>query len=288
MIEPAGDPAPPDQAARDFAVDPRHHVVLEASAGTGKTRVLVDRYVRLIETGVDPRHILAMTFTRKAAAEMRERVLETLRRRAAENAAAAARWRALAARVADIQISTIDAFCFGLLREFPLEADVDPAFEIADETEMARFAAEAVELAIRAARRALPDDEHLRLLFARVSLPVLSEAIQSLVDRRHVARPAVARFVAGRPIHRAADAADRFVGHLRAAFADPAVCRAILDDGPQNAPLFRWLAADLRVLDALPRGDAARAQQLHRRLERYFLRKDGQPRARTPTGIART
>jgi hypothetical protein len=63
---------PPDQPARDFAIAPENDVVLEASAGTGKTRVLVDRYVRLIEKGVDPRHILAITFTRKAAAEMRE------------------------------------------------------------------------------------------------------------------------------------------------------------------------------------------------------------------------
>ena len=116
----------PDQAARDFAVDPANDVVLEASAGTGKTRVLVARYVRLIEAGVDPRHILAMTFTRKAAAEMRERVLTLLRRRAQEGALRANRWRDLRNRIGDIQISTIDAFCFGLLREFPLEADVDP------------------------------------------------------------------------------------------------------------------------------------------------------------------
>jgi superfamily I DNA/RNA helicase len=63
-------PDPPDQEARDFAIDPSNHVVLEASAGTGKTRVLVDRYVRLIANGVDPEHILALTYTRKAAAEM--------------------------------------------------------------------------------------------------------------------------------------------------------------------------------------------------------------------------
>jgi superfamily I DNA/RNA helicase len=57
--------------------------VLEASAGTGKTRVLVDRYVRLIvDAGVDPKNILAITFTRKAAAEMRDRVLDTLRAQA--------------------------------------------------------------------------------------------------------------------------------------------------------------------------------------------------------------
>ena len=82
----AVDPVLPDQAARDFAVDPGNDVVLEASAGTGKTGVLVGRYVRLIEAGVDPRHILAITFTRKAAAEMRERVLTLLRQRAVQGA----------------------------------------------------------------------------------------------------------------------------------------------------------------------------------------------------------
>jgi len=57
-----------DRAGRDRAVDPRYNVALEASAGTGKTRVLVDRYVNLLRAGVDPSNILAMTFTRKAAA----------------------------------------------------------------------------------------------------------------------------------------------------------------------------------------------------------------------------
>src|SRR5688500_19555715 len=63
-----------DARARRLAIDPLRNVALEASAGTGKTRVLVDRYVRLLEAGVAPRNILAITFTRKAAAEMRQRV----------------------------------------------------------------------------------------------------------------------------------------------------------------------------------------------------------------------
>jgi len=62
----------PDADARRNAVDPSQNIVLEASAGTGKTRVLVERYVNLLRAGIEPDHILAVTFTRKAAAEMRQ------------------------------------------------------------------------------------------------------------------------------------------------------------------------------------------------------------------------
>src|SRR4026208_2025693 len=62
-----------DRGGRLRAVDPRYNVALEASAGTGKTRVLVERYVNLLREGVDPSEILALTFTRQAAPEMRER-----------------------------------------------------------------------------------------------------------------------------------------------------------------------------------------------------------------------
>ena len=133
----------------------RNDVVLEASAGTGKTRVLVDRYVRLIEAGVDPRHILAITFTRKAAAEMRERVLADAappRRRAAR--LTPERWRALrdASPTSRSRRSTRSASgCCASFRSRPTSI---PAFDIADETEMARFANEALDLTLRAARGA--------------------------------------------------------------------------------------------------------------------------------------
>ncbi|MCX6546050.1 MAG: UvrD-helicase domain-containing protein [Acidobacteria bacterium] len=115
-----------DADARAAAVDPRRNVVLEASAGTGKTRVLVGRYVNLIRLGVDPANILAITFTRKAAAEMRERIVEELRRASTESPEDAERWRILRDRLNEIAICTIDAFCLLLLREFPLEADLEP------------------------------------------------------------------------------------------------------------------------------------------------------------------
>ena len=71
-------PMLPDADARGDAIDPSRNIVLEASAGTGKTRVLVERYVNLLRAGVEPDHILAITFTRKAAAEMRQRILDRL------------------------------------------------------------------------------------------------------------------------------------------------------------------------------------------------------------------
>ena len=104
-------PALPDAGARDAAVDPAQNVVLEASAGTGKTRVLVERYVNLLRAGVEPEHILAITFTRKAAAEMRQRIVERLKEASRLSELDAARWRDLKERLGDIAISTIDAFC---------------------------------------------------------------------------------------------------------------------------------------------------------------------------------
>lgn len=268
---PAAAPAkPPDQAARDFAVDPGEHVVLEASAGTGKTRVLVDRYVRLIREGVSPRHILAITFTRKAAAEMRERILTQLRDTEP------------AATLAEIQIATIDAFCFGLLREFPLEADVDPGFEIADETEMARFATEALDVTFRIARGLVTRQEPLRLLFTRVKPRTLRIALSRLLDSRHIAEPAIATFVRQKVARRSADdVASVFVERLRAAVSGQP---ALITDGPLGAPEFQWVAQDLvRITDnhgPIPVNDVP---QLQRRFERYFLTLKGEPRKRLPS-----
>ena len=88
----------PDAPARAFATDPRENVLLEASAGTGKTTVLVTRYLNLIAAGVDPRNVLAITFTRKAAAEMRHRILEALRHCTAPESRLREDTRALARR----------------------------------------------------------------------------------------------------------------------------------------------------------------------------------------------
>ena len=142
-----------DTDARRFATDPAHNVVLEASAGTGKTSVLVARYLNLLRANVGPANILAITFTRKAAAEMRVRIIAELRRESRQSDEGLARWNGLRDHLNEVSISTVDAFCFSLLREFPLEADLDPGFSVADETEVRRLQVEAIDRALVVAGR---------------------------------------------------------------------------------------------------------------------------------------
>src|SRR5207244_602864 len=190
-------PAPdlPDAGARDDAVDPARNVVLEASAGTGKTRVLVERYVNLLRAGVEPDHILAITFTRKAAAEMRQRIVDRLKEASRTSELDAARWRELRERLGDIAISTIDAFCLSLLREFPLEADVDPGFDLAADTDVPRLIGEALDQALRICRAVARDDDDVALVFAQLGERRLRAGIAALLDRRLVAPLALRRFL---------------------------------------------------------------------------------------------
>ncbi|HEY4957922.1 MAG TPA: UvrD-helicase domain-containing protein, partial [Caldimonas sp.] len=184
-----------DADARRHATNPAENVVLEASAGTGKTRVLVERYVNLLFAGVAPDNILAITFTRKAAAEMRQRIVARLREASRTSQLDAARWRDLRERLGDIAISTIDAFCLSLIREFPLEADVDPGFDLADETEIPRLVDEALDRALRIGRHLAREDDDVAMVYVQLGERRLRAGLSALLDRRLVARDVLRNFL---------------------------------------------------------------------------------------------
>lgn len=143
------------------AAAPEVNAAVRASAGTGKTWLLVTRLVRLLLTGTPVRSILAITFTRKAAAEMHGRLQERLyhltscsqedlQRSLAQMGITAG--PGIAARVrglyeglltsdAQIHVTTFHAFCQTILHRFPLEADVPPGFEVVENTGLLEEAA---------------------------------------------------------------------------------------------------------------------------------------------------
>ncbi len=137
-----------------LATDPEENVAVFASAGTGKTRLLIHRILRLLLNGVDPAHILAITFTRKAAAEMRERLMKELEDWAKcddqqlksalqqlahpcnrDNMARARNlYEQLLFAQYDIRIVTFHAYCQDILKRFAIHADIPPGFQIAENT----------------------------------------------------------------------------------------------------------------------------------------------------------
>ena len=139
--------------AQKTAADPSHSVWVGASAGTGKTKVLTDRVLRLLLQGVSPSKILCLTYTKAAAAEMATRIQEKLGEWAIEDDDALydhilnltntppdqtslTRARRLFVQLLDAQpslnIKTIHAFCQSLVSRFPLEAGISPQATIMD------------------------------------------------------------------------------------------------------------------------------------------------------------
>ncbi|CAN5267864.1 hypothetical protein BH18ACT12_BH18ACT12_13790 [soil metagenome] len=142
----------PEQQA---AVDARGLVFVSAGAGTGKTKVLVERFARAVcDEGVDVDSILVITYTEKAAGELRTRI----RARLVELG------RPGLARALDgAWISTIHGFCNRLLRSHPFAAGVDPRFRVLDESQGRVLRGEAFETSLNAFC-AEDDPERLRLL----------------------------------------------------------------------------------------------------------------------------
>jgi ATP-dependent helicase/nuclease subunit A len=124
------------------AIDPSRSVCVVAGAGTGKTHILITKYIDLLERGYNSSDILALTFTRKAASEMKERVEAALDLRVSESPS---KWRNIRDEFIWADISTFHSFCSKVLHEFPIEANIGPGFIIIDELQAKRLQEEALE-----------------------------------------------------------------------------------------------------------------------------------------------
>ena len=125
-------------------------MVVEAAAGTGKTSELVRRMIAVLTAGeAEVDRIVAVTFTEKAAGELKLRLrteLERARQRAPAGSAPARCLETALAHLEEARVSTIHSFCADLLRERPVEARIDPEFRTTTEAEAARLYAEAFHL----------------------------------------------------------------------------------------------------------------------------------------------
>ena len=267
--------------ARTRAMDPRRNIVLEASAGTGKTSVLVGRYVNLLRAGVDPANILAVTFTRKAATDMRSRIVGALRDEAHGSDEGRERWHALRDRLGEIAISTIDAFCLSLLREFPLEAGLEPGFGMADETETPRIMEHALDHALRVSSRMAQRNPDVALVLAQIGQRRLRTGLAYLLTRRLVAPATLRRFLDGSRALSAEAVCTDLVQRLRKVLDGVSGgLERFLTDGPVGHPRFTMLAHDLRRLSALHGTDGGAVRSLLERVQEYFLTQAGEPRQR--------
>ncbi|HEY2056541.1 MAG TPA: UvrD-helicase domain-containing protein [Solirubrobacterales bacterium] len=261
--EPAVERSPtPEQRA---AIEARaHNVLLEAGAGSGKTGVMVERYVRLVvDEGVSPDAVLAFTFTDKAAAELRARVRAELQRRADDEGAKAVRAAALLSTIGGAWITTIHGFCNRVLVAHPVAAGVDPGFRVLDQPEAERAAREAFDTALTEfLAGGEPEREETVAAYDLEGLRGVVVAIHDELRSRGVADPALPDPPTSDPtelIARAIEAAGECLEELKEGNGKRAVLEEALARLTQPGP-----PPSLAELEALRPGGTAKALALFR------------------------
>lgn len=164
-----------------LAADPT--TVVTAGAGAGKTRTLVARYLALLAEGLSPRQVTAITFTNKAAREMRNRVRQEIGdylRRPNLPPDDSALWQAIYRELDAARIGTIHSLCAEILRSHPAEAGLDPRFELLDEGRSAIARGQAVDDALAEAA----GDPAMQSLFAGLGERRLRLTLADLLARR--------------------------------------------------------------------------------------------------------
>ncbi|MBQ7879920.1 MAG: UvrD-helicase domain-containing protein [Clostridia bacterium] len=115
------------------AIEATGKVIVSASAGSGKTTVMIEKIIRMIRSGVEVGEILAVTFTKKAASQMKEKLCKALIKAINDPATPKIKRVALKKQLADVpnaEISTIHSFCSRLIRSHFFTAGVDSGFRV--------------------------------------------------------------------------------------------------------------------------------------------------------------
>lgn len=235
---------PPDRDARQRACDVRESFIVQAPAGSGKTTLLTERLLALLATAEVPEEVLAITFTRKAAAEMRERVLKALHDAEADVPVAShwQRQRELAHAVlarskqkgwnlvshpARLNIRTIDGFCNTLAARMPLTAKLGDRVNIVDDA--TGFYRDAARRLLAELEEDKPWSPAIRTMIVHIEndLPKVESLLVEMLKRRdqwmrHAIRHRGEEAVQARAALEAAvdDALCRDLAALRAALPD--------------------------------------------------------------------
>ncbi|MFD0849471.1 double-strand break repair helicase AddA [Sphingosinicella xenopeptidilytica] len=289
------------------AADPELSAWVSASAGTGKTQVLTARVLRLLLAGARPDGLLALTFTKAAAAEMQTRIFETLSRwvraddqtLAAELAAIGApsdeatcrRARALFAEALEtrggLKVQTLHSFASALLAAFPLEAGIAPGYETLDDRSALRIHAETLAERIGSGDAALLAD--LADLSVQGGEARVQEVIAKLLAGRAVFENVYNTAVDWRGLVR------RGLGLPGSGSRDEVLAAALADEAFDWETVREYAAAmaawgtktGLEAADALARVLGAAAEVRPNFLEDLVgagFRKDGERRA-APKGL---
>lgn len=165
----------------DSRDDLMRSIHLSASAGSGKTRALVERYMDLItKAGIELDQAVAITFTDKAAAEMKQRVMQTITDAARAGKDIEALFKRIIRGRQDLRISTIHSFCMNILKRYPLEAGVPPDFGIMDIRDRRSRIERAVESALDKKGR----DAAIMSVFTGYTPDIIESKIKSLLSIR--------------------------------------------------------------------------------------------------------
>ena len=171
------------------------HLSVSAGAGSGKTRVLVQRFIHILEhhPGIDLSSIVAITFTRKAAAEMMKRVMDAVEVRLQdaidnERILDVQMWSRIRQHISSARISTIDSFCSQIVREYPLEANVPHTLTPLPKSKAVMMRKECIEDAlIHFLNAEHPQSELIRRMFHAHHHSTITKALEYLMMKGKLA-----------------------------------------------------------------------------------------------------